>query len=299
MLATMLLLTTFGLMEVGGFSGLIASLHQINPDLAGITGGRPILSIGFTFFIATWIASGFSGMGNPQVAVRPIGMESSEKMKISGVAAAVIYAPTYATAIVSGCVARVLLPNLGNIDAAFGALVIEIFPPVVAGVMLGGLLAAIISTADSQVLAASSEFVRNIYKKVRPDSTERQRLWFTRGLVALLGFLAILSGLLWKEVVFWFILFAWGGLGAAFFPIMALSLYWKGVTREGALAGIISGFGTVFIWKTMGLDSIIAEYVPGMVVATVLIIVVSLVTEPPEEITKRLGLKKTSKHQKN
>ncbi|OKY78954.1 MAG: Na+/proline symporter [Candidatus Methanohalarchaeum thermophilum] len=300
MLFSMILLSIAGLYTIGGFEELFAQLAAQNSSLVSITGGRPIISISFTLFLSGWIASGLAGMGNPQVSVRPMGMEDDSKMEISGITAAMVYAPTYATAVLGGLIARALLPNLGNVDTAFGALVIELFHPVIGGIMLGGLLAAIMSTSDSQLLTASAEFIRNIYKKVRPNSSEKKRLIYTRLLVAILGVLAIIAGIYWKEAVFWFILFAWGGLGSAFFPLMAFSLFWEKTSREGALSGILSGFLTVVIWKSIQEGFILSQFssnianiyeaIPGIIVSTIFIIVISLITEKPKEKVKELDL---------
>ena len=83
-------------------------------------------------------------------------------------------------------------------------------------------------------------------------------------------------------VVFWLVLYAWGGLASSFGPLIVLSLYWKRVTRAGAIAGMITGSATVIIWKNIGvLSDFIYELVPGVIISTLVIVVVSLLTAPP------------------
>jgi len=293
MVGAMAALAIVGVYTIGGFEELLSQLAAQDPALVSITGGMPWASTAFTIFLAGWIASGLAGMGNPQVAVRPMGMRDSTKMKISGVTAAIIYAPTYATAVLAGTITRALVPDIAEVDAAFGVLVGELFPPIIAGIMLGGLLAAIMSTADSVLLTSSAEFIRNIYKKINPDSSSRQRLFYTRLLVTIMGVAAIYAGVYWEEYVFWFILFAWGGLGSAFLPVMAFSLFWEKITWEGAVAGVVSGFGTVVVW--LGIiepiyDFGIYEAIPGIIVSTLAILVVSKLTDPPRDVLEEIDI---------
>ena len=158
----------------------------------------------------------------------------------------------------------------------------EFFGPIVYGLLVGGIFAAILSTADSQLLVVASTFVRDIYEKIiKKDAVvdESQRLALSRIIVILSGLLALVLAYIAKDLIFWLVLFAWGGLGAAFGPTLILSLFWKRTTKWGVIAGMISGAITVIIWKSYSfLTDIMYELVPAFFVSMLLTVIVSLST---------------------
>jgi Na+/proline symporter len=150
-------------------------------------------------------------------------------------------------------------------------------------------MAAMMSTADSQLLVASSSFVQDFYHKTfgrEPNPKMLVRL--SRIVTLVIGLVAMVVALRQDPenpvgVVFWLVLYAWGGLASSFGPLLVLSLYWKRVTKAGAIAGMVSGSVVVIIWKNIPtLSGFLYELVPGFIVSLIVIVVVSLLTRPPE-----------------
>ena len=124
-------------------------------------------------------------------------------------------------------------------------------PPVLFGVVVASIFAAIMSTADSQLLVAASAVVRDLYEKVwhRGETIPQRRLVFlSRATVVLLVALAVGFGLAADQLVFWLVLFAWAGLGASLGPTSILALFWRRTTKVGVIAGILTGTVTTVIW---------------------------------------------------
>lgn len=164
--------------------------------------------------------------------------------------------------------------------------------PLLVGVVIASILAAIMSTADSQLLVASSGVVRDIYQKILAKGKsipQKKLVRLSRIVVLCLVAAALALGAIAKQYVFWLVLFAWGGLGASFGPPLLLSLFWKRVTKAGAAAGFISGTAVTIIWNQIGaLKSLIYELVPAFLVSAVLTILVSFFTSPPKEAEEEL-----------
>ena len=159
---------------------------------------------------------------------------------------------------------------------------------IVAGLILAGILAATMSTADSQLLAASSSVTQNIIGGLFGKKLEqKQSLVIARVTVLIVAIIGMVIARDPNSSVFRIVSFAWAGFGAAFGPLMLLSLFWKRTTRAGALAGMIGGAAMIFIWKfgvrPLGGALDIYELLPAFIVSIVLIVVVSLATKAPEK----------------
>jgi sodium/proline symporter len=153
-------------------------------------------------------------------------------------------------AIVLGNAARIALPDLVDPEQAYPTLAANLLPPVIAGLVLAAIVSAMMSTADSQLLVVSSAVARDLVQKaIAPRWTDRALQLVSRGTVLVVGLVALGVALGEVRAVFWFVLFAWSGLGAAFGPPVLLSLFWTGTSRQGVLAGMITGFGVTVIWK--------------------------------------------------
>ena len=158
----------------------------------------------------------------------------------------------------------------------------------IAGVILAGILAATMSTADSQLLAASSSVSQNIVKEVFvKDLSEKASMIIARITLVVIAVIAVIIARDQNSSVFGIVSFAWAGFGAAFGPIMLAALFWKRCNKYGALAGMISGGVMVFIWKFLvrPLGGIwdIYELLPAFLISALFITVVSLVTKEPEK----------------
>jgi sodium/proline symporter len=171
-----------------------------------------------------------------------------------------------------------------NSERVFIALSEQMFNPWVAGVLLSAILAAVMSTLSCQLLVCSSALTEDFYKGfIRKQAGQTELVWVGRAMVLAVALLAIAIAWDPESRVLKLVSYAWAGFGAAFGPVVLLSLFWKRMTRNGALAGVVVGALTVILWKHTG--SALYEIVPGFVAATLSIVVVSLLgREPPVQV---------------
>lgn len=180
-----------------------------------------------------------------------------------------------------------------------------LFDPWVAGFLLAAILSAIMSTIDSQLLVSSSALAEDFYKgMIRKDASQQELVWVGRFGVVLIALVAIVLAYNPDSTVLDLVGYAWAGFGAAFGPVLLLSLFWKRMTRNGALAGMVVGGATVIIWAelTNWFNLSVEQYpilglyeiIPGFILASIAIIVVSrLDQEPPQEIQDEFEKAKT------
>jgi len=153
-------------------------------------------------------------------------------------------------AVLLGHAARVALPDLIDPEQAYPVLANELMPPVIAGVLLAAIVSAMMSTADSQLLVISSAVARDVIQGIlRPHASDLALTRASRITVLTLGVVALLVALADVRAVFWFVLFAWSGLGAAFGPPILMALFWRRTSWAGALAGVITGALVTVVWK--------------------------------------------------
>ena len=176
-----------------------------------------------------------------------------------------------------------------------------LFPSFIAGILLAAIIAASMSTADSQLLVASSSFTSDIYKPVfRKNASDKEVLWVGRIVVLLVSVVAYFIASSKGEganVIMNLVENAWAGFGAAFGPVVLLSLYWKRFTYAGAIAGIVSGGATVVLWIAfLSKSTGIYELFPGFIVCLVFSVVVSLLTKAPSKEVTALFEKATDKN---
>jgi len=184
-------------------------------------------------------------------------------------------------AVTAGIAGRALYPGLADAETIFPKLSSELFPPLISGVLLVVVLSAIMSTVDSLLLLASSAIVRDTMQKILGSrKSEKQLAGYGKAVTLLIGIIGIAFAVKEAKFIFWFVLFAWSGLGAAFGPVLICVLYYKKTTRAGVAAGMLGGFLTSVVWvlaikeQTHGLY----EAVPGFIVGIFLTILVSNMT---------------------
>ncbi len=242
--------------------------------------------------IVNGLAWGLGYFGMPHILVRFMGIKSEKEVKPATVIAMVWVVITLITAVVSGIIGAVYLNQIGS-GAGNETILIELIQAlfnnkaiVISGILLSAVLAAIMSTADSQLLVASTSFSNDIYgiiktkiKKKKPSDNEL--VWVGRILVVILAIVGFLIALDPNSSVFELVDFAWGGLGSAFGPVILFSLYSKKVNKNGAIASILTGTVVSVIWGKVLSGGIfdVYEIVPGFILATVALFVVSILTE--------------------
>jgi Na+/proline symporter len=215
------------------------------------------------------------------VLTRYMAASGSEKIRQTQVIAMVWGVLVFFGAGYLGLAGRVLMPQLaaggGDPEQLFPLLSRQMLHPLIAGVMLAAILSAIMSTVSSQLLVAASAVSRDLCEKVLGVARSgRASVLAGRAAVLVLGAAALLISLQDVRVVFWFVLFAWSGLGAAFGPVLLLSLWTDALTRKGVIAAMLTGFGVTVAWKLSGLsDTVIYELVPAFLLATAAALTVS------------------------
>ncbi|MBD8504995.1 sodium/proline symporter PutP [Hoyosella sp. G463] len=178
--------------------------------------------------------------------------------------------------------------TLANPETVFLRLSQILFHPFIAGLVLAAVLAAIMSTLSSQLIVCSSALVEDIYKIFGKQATPQKYVMYGRAAVLAVAIVAILIAVNPSGTILELVGFAWAGFGAAFGPIILLSLYWRGLTSHGALAGMITGAVTVGIWGSVdALSSAMYEIVPGFIACAAVAVVVSLLAPRPQE---RIGV---------
>ncbi len=250
---------------------------------------------------ASW---GLGYFGIPQVLLRFIAIRKPDELKKSRRIATVWVVISLFAAVFIGVLGRSLFPTEESLLTSGGAENIFInlseylLPALLAGVVMAGILAATISSSDSYLLIASSAFAKNIFEKNKKNASDKSVMWISR--IALLVISAIGIVIAWDEdsVIFDIVSFAWSGFGATFGPIMLFSLFWKRTSYLGAIAGMVTGAATVFIWKLalkpLGGVFGIYELLPAFLVSCLFIVVVSLLTKKPsKEIEKEFELAKS------
>ncbi len=244
------------------------------------------LALGAGGLIA-FLGIGLGSPGNPHILVRYMSVSDPRQLRLSAVVGTIWNTVMAWGALFIGLAGRALLETKealpdGDVETVYLCLASRYLSPFLYGLVLSSVLAAIMSTADSQLLVAASAVVRDIGQKIlgrSPPGGQGRDVLLSRAVVALLVVVAVVLGILAEDLVFWLVLFAWGGVGAAFGPTIILALCWKGMTRWGAAAGLITGASVLIVWKLSGLsESVVYELVPAFFLSALAIWAVSLFT---------------------
>jgi sodium/proline symporter len=264
---------------VGGFDGMAEGMRAVNPALLDpLTDldGNPIGPVA----IASLLGWGLGYFGQPHILARFMAARSAERIAASRRIAMAWVAVTLVCAMLVGMAGPGLLeqPLVGpDAEKIFMLLASLLLNPVVAGVCLAGILAAVMSTADSQLLVASSAVSEDLYKGLfRREAGPRELLWIGRLAVVAIAAVAFVLAADPDRRVLDLVAYAWAGFGAAFGPVILMSLYWEGMSRAGAIAGVVTGGVTVIVWKQLeGGVFDLYEIVPGVILSIAAAVTVS------------------------
>lgn len=282
MAAALVLVPVMALNTIGGWEAVHGAMEARNPELLNIWTDVEGAPLGFVAIISL-LGWGLGYFGQPHVLARFKAIESDAAMPTARRIAVIWSGVCLVAALVIGWIGIGYFAEgeLADAETVFLALVQALMHPLVAGILLAAVLAAIMSTADSQLLVSSSALAEDFYKALfRRDATQNELVWVGRFAVIGIAFLALMFAFNPESTVLGLVSYAWAGFGAAFGPAMILSLFWRRMNRNGALAGIIVGGVTVVLWKQLGIWELY-EIIPGFILATIAIIVVSLMTAPP------------------
>lgn len=277
MLVGLVVLPIVAMSHGGGFEAVRAELAGFDPTLIDPFA----LSVG-AFLGAVGI--GLGSPGNPQITIRFMSIDDESQLRFAAGLATFWNVVMGVGAVSIGLVGRALIPDVGMLPGAdpeslYPTLAQQHLPPVLFGVVVASIFAAIMSTADSQLLVAASTVARDVYEKVLkrgesidPATLVRLSRWSVVALVAA----ALALGAVAQDVVFWLVLFAWGGLGAAIGPPLILALYWRGTTASGVVAGMVTGTVVTVIWAlTPALKGMLYELIPAFIASALAVVVVS------------------------
>lgn len=291
MLLALLGLPLVAIPAAGGWGAMLGELRAYEPGFVDP------LNLGFGAFLGM-VGIGLGSPGNPHILIRYMSIDDAEQLKWAAGVGTLWNVLMGAGAVLIGLVGRVFVPEASLLPAAdtenlFPVLAHQHLHPALFGVVVAAIFAAIMSTADSQLLVAASTVVRDVYQRVvraRDEIPGRRLMVLSRSLVVALVGVALVLGLLAEDLVFWLVLFAWAGLGAALGPTSILALYWKGTTREGIFAGLVTGTVTTIVWYlTPVLKDALYELIPAFVGSLVATVAVSLRTRPPDEVEELFG----------
>ena len=275
-------------MAVGGFGDTIAAISSHNETMFHPFTNPDGSTITFIEIISL-LAWGLGYFGQPHILVRFMAINSSKEIPQATHIAMTWVTISLAAAVAVGMVGAVYLttPLDGtNTETVFLVMTNSLFPPVIAGLVLSAVLAAIMSTASSQLLVAASAFANDFYHMVlRKDADQKELVWISRASVLVIASISVFLAFNPDSFILDMVAYAWAGFGAAFGPAILMSLFWKRATRNGIIAGIIVGGVTVIIWKQLELFGLY-EIVPGFILSLIAIYAVSLMDkEPAKELT--------------
>ena len=282
MAAALVVVPIVALNAIGGWDVAHAAMEAKNPNLLSFFNVVDGNALGFVAIISL-VGWGLGYFGQPHVLARFKAIGDDAALPTARRIAVLWTAICLVAALMVGWVGIGYLgeEGIGDAETVFIALIQALMHPVVAGILLAAVLAAIMSTADSQLLVSSSALAEDFYKALfRREATQNELVWVGRFAVVGIAMLALLFAFNPESTVLGLVSYAWAGFGAAFGPAIILSLFWKRMTRNGALAGIIVGGVTVVVYKQI--DTIgLYEIIPGFILATIAIIVASLLSPPP------------------
>ena len=313
MIVALIVIVCVGTVSAGGIGAVIDNVRSIPGffDFFGIAtpetvdgvqqaaGGTPLFGEAASYGIlpvASALAWGLGYFGVPQVLLRFMAIRRESELKRSRRIATVWVVISLSIAVFIGLMGRTLFPTSlttsSEAENIFILLSTNLLPPLIAGFVMAGILAATISSSDSYLLIAASAFAKNIYQGLfRKKASDREVLNISRLTLLLIAVVAIIIALDENSVIFTIVSFAWAGFGATFGPLMLFSLFWKRTTRAGAIAGMLGGAVMVFVWnllvRPLGGMWDIYELLPAFIFSCLCIVVVSLLTpEPSQQIQK-------------
>ena len=290
MFLALVLVPIVAVTNVGGTATMLDTIEQINPEFLNLFSGVSIIAI------ISALAWGLGYFGQPHIIVRFMAIRSVDdlpKARRIGMSWMIV---SLFGAMATGFAGVAYVAKTGmkidDSETIFILLGQVLFHPLIAGFLLAAILAAIMSTISSQLLVTSSSLTGDFYQAfLNKNASEKQLVFVGRLSVALVALVAVFLAYDRNSSILTLVSNAWAGFGAAFGPLVIMSLYWKKMNRHGALAGMLTGAFTVLVWiyapitiNGESLSSVMYEIVPGFIMASIAIVVVSRLTpkEQPE-----------------
>ena len=259
----LVVVSVVAMQSLGRFSGMLVAVEKASPATLEWMGGKST-SVFFGSMVGL-LGIGLGYPGQPHVLTRYMAAKNTKAIKNGTWIALGWGLLIYSSSILLGLCGQALFPGLEDPEHLFPKAAEQLLPTLLTAIVLTGVLSAIMSTVSAQILVAASAIAHDIYSKMLKQSLSHEKILFVSRLtVLLLGVGAMFIALGETHVIFWFVLFAWSGLGASFGQLILFTFYRKKTTQQGAVAGILTGFVTKLVWKITGLfDSVIYELGPG------------------------------------
>jgi len=278
MFVALIVIPLVAINDLGGWTALLDSIAKVAPaHLDAFAGLSPLM-------IASLMAWGLGYFGQPHILARFMAIRSVAQIPKTRLIGIWWMSLSLYGAVLTGVVAVAYFATpLENPETAFIALVGALFNPWIAGCLLAAVLAAIMSTVDSQILVSTSALTQDLYKGfLRQHASDRELLWLGRVGVIVIALIAGTIALDPGNTVLGLVAYAWAGFGAGFGPVVILSLLWPRMTYRGAFAGMAAGVVTVILWARLtGGVFDVYEILTGFLTAAIAVFIVSLLDEPP------------------
>ncbi|RLC50689.1 MAG: sodium/proline symporter [Candidatus Cloacimonadota bacterium] len=255
--------------------------HEFTSTVGGKTGWAAVA------VVIGGLSWGLGYMGQPHLLTRFMSIKSVDKIKISRRIAIIWAIPAFIGAMLVGLVGLSLYGQgyFQDVEKVMPHLATTLLPAWLAGIFISGAIAAMMSTADSQLLVISSSVIEDFYHQtLKKEVTEKALLMLSRIVTIVVGLIGVLIALFSKQLIFSLVSYAWSGLGASFGPGLLLLLKWKETTKQGILAGMITGSAVTVIWKNISvLDGIVTHRFVAWVLAFIAVWLVSKITAKKED----------------
>ena len=282
MVVTLIAVPVVGIFLTGGLGDTVDSIKQVDPDMLSLLPATASATA-----IISSVAWGLGYFGQPHIIVRFMAISSVKETKnarrigIGWMTFSLLGA--LATALVGVAYFQQNGGEFNDPETIFIVMSQILFHPFIAGIALAAILAAVMSTISSQLIVTSSALIEDMYKALfKKDGTDKHYVFMGRMAVLLVSIFAAIVAWNPESTILGLVAFAWAGFGAAFGPVILLSLFWKKLTNYGALTGMVAGAVVAFIWgKTDILKSMLYEIVPGFIACLLVAVIVSIFTYKP------------------
>ncbi len=280
MIAAVTVLPFVLIRELGGLNGMwhaLAAMPAGNRLTDGFAGKSGLALAGF---LILWLGIPLGYPGQPHILVRFMAAKDERSIHRAAIISTVWVFILFSGAILLGLAARAYYGELADAEKVLPIAAAGLLPGWLAGMMIAAVLAAVCSTADSQLLVCASSISHDLLHGIAGKSLSGAGLLrLHRATVLTVGLVATLIAMTEPRIIFHFVLYAWAGLGAAFGPVLILRLLWTRLTEAGAIAGMLTGFVTAIVWaETPALKSLMYELPPAFLLAFVAAVLVSLAT---------------------
>ena len=282
MLLALVVVPAVACMKIGGTEAITKAMELKNVSSSllpqkGTAGALAIVSA---------MAWGLGYFGQPHILARFMSVKSLEKLSKSMAIAIIWVFLSLGGAVTVGFIGIAMFENLsgGEEEKVFIYMIRKLFNPWFGGILLAAIFSAIMSTIDSQLLVSSSALTEDFYQKaIRKNAAERETVLVGRMCVIIISMMSLILALRPSDTILNIVAYAWGGLGAAFGPLVLFALFSRKTTWQSALAGMVTGTVVLVLWKQVGLSSTMYEIVPGFITNCLMIFLVNIIIEQKDQ----------------